>query len=100
MAAPDHAALGGHHSSSRKQPERRQFTLTVRSEPGIDAIKALRRSLKTMLRRDGLKCLGIHEAATEGHEGPTQSKATPILSQSNAEASPPLAPCGTGEAQK
>jgi hypothetical protein len=77
--------------------QRRSFVLTVRSEPNVDPIKALKRSLKTMLRRDGLKCLGIHEATGEGHEGPTQPRATPILPQSTD--GPPLAQgqCVTGE---
>jgi hypothetical protein len=60
----------------RPQPERRQFTLTVTSLPGVDPIKSLRRSLKTMLRRDGLRCTGIMESSAV--EGRGQSKAPPI----------------------
>jgi hypothetical protein len=40
---------------------RRVFTLTVRNEPNVNAIRSLRRALKTMWRRDGLKCISISE---------------------------------------
>lgn len=39
--------------------ERQQFRLTVRAEPGVDEMRALRALLKTMLRRFGLRCIDI-----------------------------------------
>jgi hypothetical protein len=83
-----------HHSTK----ERRQFALVLRAEPGIDGIRALRMGLKSLLRKHGLRAVSIMEVpSAEGHEGPTQSKATPILPQSTD--GPPLAPgqCVTGE---
>jgi hypothetical protein len=38
------------------------FTLTLVPLPGVDGIRSLRRALKTLLRRDGLKCVDIRGA--------------------------------------
>jgi hypothetical protein len=43
----------------------RVFVVTLRPLPGVDAIKALRRGLKYLLRHCGLRCLSIQE---EDHE--------------------------------
>jgi hypothetical protein len=37
------------------------FVIRLRAAPGIDAIKALRSTLKTALRRDQLECLEARE---------------------------------------
>lgn len=39
----------------------RVFVLKLRPQPGVDAIKALRRGLKYLLRQCGLKCISIQE---------------------------------------
>jgi hypothetical protein len=51
---------------SQKVQQRREFVLTLRAEPNVDAIKSLRRALKTLLRRDGLRCTGIMESEGTG----------------------------------
>src|SRR5262245_31309097 len=43
------------------KPRRPIFTIEVRAEPGIDAIRALRLGLKRMLRYYGLRCISIRE---------------------------------------
>jgi hypothetical protein len=50
---------------AQKVHPRREFVLTLRSEPNVDAIRSLRRALKTLLRRDGLRCTGIMEAKAD-----------------------------------
>jgi hypothetical protein len=52
------------HPCSRGQ-ERRQFVLTLRPEPGVDAIRSLRWGLKSLLRRHGLRCVAIMEVPPE-----------------------------------
>ena len=42
-----------------KAVERPVYKLSVRGEPGIDEVKALRFLLKSMLRRFGLRCVSI-----------------------------------------
>jgi hypothetical protein len=84
-----------HDRSNTHRKDRRSFVLTLRSEPNVDAIRSLRRALKTLLRRDGLKCIGIHESTADGREGPTQNKATPIPSE--ATLAPGEGHCVTGE---
>jgi hypothetical protein len=81
MTAPDHASLTKHG--------RARFVVTLEPLPNIDGIKALRFVLKNALRRHGMKCVDL--AMAEGHEGPTQSKATPIPPEA------PLVPSVTGE---
>jgi hypothetical protein len=39
--------------------ERQVYVLSVRAEPGVDVIRALRALLKVMLRRFGLRCLDV-----------------------------------------
>jgi hypothetical protein len=55
--------------------ERRSFVLTLRSEPGVDAIRSLRRALKTLLRRDGLRVTGIMESADDARHAAQKSEA-------------------------
>ena len=38
---------------------RETYIVTLRSEPGIDGIRALRVALKVLLRRFGLRCISI-----------------------------------------
>jgi hypothetical protein len=45
------------------------FMVTLRPEPGIDATKALRGALKTLLRTYGLRCTSISEyTETTNHD--------------------------------
>ena len=44
-----------------QERERGLFLLTLRPEPGVDPIKALRHVLKNLLRRYGLKCVDLQE---------------------------------------
>jgi len=48
------------HPHHRQDP-RPTYALTLRAEPGVDAVRALRAVLKNMLRRYGLRCLSAHE---------------------------------------
>jgi hypothetical protein len=41
------------------------FLIRLRPEPGVNAIQALRRLLKTALRREGLHCPSIEEAEVQ-----------------------------------
>jgi hypothetical protein len=66
-----HSPLGGHSLEKKGGEARREFVLTLRAEPNVDAIKSLRRALKTLLRRDGLRCTGIMEA--DGDRGNTHN---------------------------
>jgi hypothetical protein len=58
--------------------QRQSFILTVRAEPGIDAIKSLRRTLKTMLRRDGLRCVDIREPTKTPEPETLMKRSLPI----------------------
>jgi hypothetical protein len=51
-------------------PQRPVFVLQLRPEPRVDAIRALRQALKTLLRRHGLRCLSVEKipSAGERHE--------------------------------
>jgi hypothetical protein len=57
-----------------KQRPAAQFVLTLRPLPNVDGIKALRFALKQLLRRHGLKCVGLHEERirkqTDARDGP------------------------------
>jgi hypothetical protein len=44
-----------------KPVERPTFTIHLRPEPGVDAIKALRLALKVLLRRFGLRAVDVRE---------------------------------------
>jgi hypothetical protein len=48
--------------SSPQGPPQVGFTVTLVPLPGVDGIRSLRRALKTLLRRDGLKCVDIRGA--------------------------------------
>jgi hypothetical protein len=52
------------------KPERPTFTVTLRAEPGVNPILALRSLLKIALRRFGLRCVAAHEDRNsgEGHD--------------------------------
>lgn len=54
-----HGQNGAHLSSSpsRQQDARPEFHLTLRPEPGVDGVYALRNALKALLRQHGLRCL-------------------------------------------
>ena len=45
--------------------DRPTFTITLRPEPGVDPIHALRAVLKSLLRRYGLRCISAHENTEE-----------------------------------
>jgi hypothetical protein len=50
-------------TTANRQParDRPTFTLVLRAEPNIDAIRALRALLKVALRRFGLRVIAAHE---------------------------------------
>jgi hypothetical protein len=50
-------------TATNAQPakERPLFTQQLCAEPGVDAIRALRAALKSMLRKYGLRCVSVHE---------------------------------------
>jgi hypothetical protein len=52
-------------TASQPAKERPTFTITVRAEPGIDPVHALRAVLKNLLRRHGLRCLSAIENTEE-----------------------------------
>ena len=58
------------HLLPKKRSSAPRYVLTVEPLPGVDGIKALRWTLKSMLRRHGLKCVAV----SEGHMGPTQAR--------------------------
>jgi hypothetical protein len=43
--------------------DRPTFTVILRAEPDVDAVRSLRWALKTLLRRYGLKALAVKECA-------------------------------------
>jgi hypothetical protein len=47
------------------QPERPVFILTLKAEPHcVDTDRMLRRALKVLLRRFGLRCVSVEEASS------------------------------------
>jgi hypothetical protein len=54
-------------TTTNHQPakDRPTFTITLRPEPGVDAVPALRAVLKTLLRRYGMKCVSAREDLSE-----------------------------------
>jgi hypothetical protein len=42
--------------------------LRLRPEPGVDAIRALRWALKSMLRRHGLRCVSVEEQKPQARQ--------------------------------
>jgi hypothetical protein len=64
-AAPPGESVTGIMSAQKPRPV---FAITLRPEPGTDAIRSLRRALKMLLRFCGLRVIKIKEqkdAATE-----------------------------------
>jgi hypothetical protein len=47
-------------------PARPTYLIRLRPEPGVDAIHALRRALKILLRGFGMRCLSIDEEKIGG----------------------------------
>jgi hypothetical protein len=45
--------------------DRPTFTITLRPEPGVDPVLALRALLKMTLRRFGMRCISAHEDGGE-----------------------------------
>jgi hypothetical protein len=45
----------------RTAAERAHFVIVLRPEPGVDGIRALRRFLKTALRRFRLRCISAEQ---------------------------------------
>jgi hypothetical protein len=41
--------------------DRQTFTVTLRAEPGVDPVRALRALLKIALRKFGLRAIAAHE---------------------------------------
>jgi hypothetical protein len=48
------------------EDEQITYLLTVRAEPGVDAMRSLRALLKAMLRTYGLRCVKIQESKQQG----------------------------------
>jgi hypothetical protein len=48
-------------TTRRHQEPRAVYTLRLVPQPGVDAVKALRAALKTLLRRHGLRCTSIKQ---------------------------------------
>jgi len=46
---------------------RTRYVLVLQPEPGVDAIRALRWVLKSLLRRWGLRCVSIEEQGANDH---------------------------------
>ena len=55
-------------TASRVSEEQRTFQITLRNQPGVDAIRALRALLKRALRSYGLKCLDAREVKEQTEE--------------------------------
>ncbi len=64
-AAPNRRVVSQHTASHR--PRKRSggptYTVELRPKPGVDSIRELRAALQCLLRRHGLRCLSVHEAA-------------------------------------
>jgi hypothetical protein len=62
--------------------DRPTFIIHLRPEPGIDAIRALRAALKSLLRSFGLRCTHISEipspASADNRQGISPRKTTPL----------------------
>ena len=56
---------------------RRIFALRVRIEPGVDAIRNLRRWLKLGLRQFGIRCIDAREETTLNQFPATRGRAEP-----------------------
>lgn len=54
--------------SGRDEGNRREFVIKLRALPRVDAIKGLRRGLKYLLRRCGLRATEVSEIANHQHE--------------------------------
>jgi hypothetical protein len=52
--------------TKREAEQRPVLTIQVRPEPGIDAINALRRFLKTILRAYGFRCVSLRQDQDDG----------------------------------
>jgi hypothetical protein len=48
----------------------RVFIVALRPERGIDGVRALRTALKVLLRRFGLRCIKVQEAAPPDRNAP------------------------------
>jgi hypothetical protein len=44
------------------------FLVRLRALPGVDAIRALRAALKTLLRRYGLRCESVEEETSNAND--------------------------------
>lgn len=49
--------------------ERPVFTVTLRPEPGVDPLPALRAALKRLLRDHGLRCTHVAKVPDDEREG-------------------------------
>jgi hypothetical protein len=58
MVTTEHKATREDHRPPKKG---RRFVVTLVPLPNVDPIKALRWTLKSLLRRHGMKCVDLHE---------------------------------------
>jgi hypothetical protein len=59
------------------------FVVSLRPEPGVDGLRALRAALRTLLRRHGLRCVRITTAP--GSDPLEHAHASPVLIDGTAE---------------
>ena len=52
--------------------DRPTFVMTLRPEPGVDPIRALRRVLKVLLRGYGMRCTSVDQIETKQEEPPNE----------------------------
>jgi hypothetical protein len=69
-----------------KAQERPTWRLTLRPEPNVDAIRALRSLLKAALRRHGLRCTAVEQVEPHApRNGRRRARAdAPLESQNNS----------------
>jgi len=87
---PVKAPLWGNGGMKKGKPQSRSFPQTIyllrlSALPGVDAIRALRKALKRLLRGYGLKCMTIEEEKTNDEESENpKRKAAPTRTQEDA----------------
>ena len=59
--------------------DRPTFVLVLRPEPGVEPIRALRAALKVLLRRFGLRCVGVTEELDQGGEAMSKREIVKVL---------------------
>src|SRR5262245_33408297 len=76
-------SAGNTKAAANKRPV---FALTLRPQPGVEVIRALRKALKVLLRHYGLRCITIEERR-HGQKETTSDSAAPAA-RSDAQSCP------------